>query len=199
MVGKPIGCPSNSTICPLAASWFHKEGYGTLKFKYVPEADQFPLFRAGKVSSLVTYNLTQPLLESPGKRLNMVLFANYGMTHFYGNGIVLNSKWAARHATAAKAFVAATMNGFQYALTHPKAAVAIMTSEFPTLTASTALSQLRLEKGLLASAKAATMACIRNRFVASTVNFDIEGLKLPAADRTLPLTTDAYEPASCAS
>lgn len=106
-----------------------------------------PALLAGKIDAYNTFAITAASTQS---QVNVIPWYNYGLDG-YGNVLVANTNFLAKHPTAAKAFVQATMRGLQFTVDNPSEAgkIAAQAQQGP---AAFFVGELEIAKSYVATA-----------------------------------------------
>ncbi len=107
-------------------AFFRKFG---ISVQTVPQSGTMNLFLRGgvQVASAMWYNEYHQLLNAgmDPEELSIFMFADYGM-NFPEDGIYCREEWRRQHPEVCRAFVAASLEGWQYAFDHPEEALDIV-------------------------------------------------------------------------
>ncbi|WP_126976517.1 ABC transporter substrate-binding protein [Frigidibacter oleivorans] len=108
-----------------------------------------PMLADGQVAAVTGFSFTSALnakrLGVPADDIAVLLMADYGVA-LYGNGIIVNTDFAAANPDAVRGFLSAVAAGWTDAVADPAAAVAALASRNPA--ADMALEQERLEMAI---------------------------------------------------
>jgi len=101
--------------------------------------------------AMITYIFTLPVLQKAAQGGDVVetfVYSDYG-ADFYSDGIGAMEEYLKEKPEVARNFVQATMEGFKYAIEHPKEAIAMLKKHQPQLDEDTALKEIPLLRKLI--------------------------------------------------
>lgn len=111
----------------------------------LPPAQKVPMLVAGKVDVITYYYLGKPLFDKETAHLGgwaSAFFADHGLD-LYSNSIVGTDEYIRKNPSVARAFVKASLKGFQYARTHSDEAVDNLLKSYPTLNRQVTMAALQ--------------------------------------------------------
>ncbi len=97
---------------------------------------------AGKYDSVAVTQFGELVqADAAGQKLDYLDFRDWGTPDFAFLNVLTQKGFAAEHPATVKAFVAATMQGLDWAVAHPEEAVAVYVARHPELKADLLLAQ----------------------------------------------------------
>lgn len=155
--GKTLSDSAGSTQVLFFSAYADLAGIDASKVDWAlvaPDA-KMQIFLADKVHGTAFYTMQLPLMEEKTAAtggVNMLKFGDY--MKVYSNGILSTDEFLSKNADAVKAFVRASMKGWQYAFDHPEEAVGMLQKKFPLLNEKVSLQELAVVKDLMLSPEA---------------------------------------------
>ncbi len=123
----------------------------TLKVVNVTPSARASALISGQVPAIEFFVMSEPGLAAAAKakhaELKTFLLADHGLT-LYSNGIVATDQYLAGHAEIVKNFVAASLRGWRFALSHPKQAVDDEIKFVPSLRPAESVAELEIVRNL---------------------------------------------------
>ncbi|MGH7068410.1 MAG: ABC transporter substrate-binding protein [Acetobacteraceae bacterium] len=123
----------------------------TLKVVNITPSARASALLSHEVPSIEFFVMSEPGLAAAAKarhaELKTFLLADHGLK-LYSNGIVATDKYLAEHPDIVKNFVAASLRGWRFALSHPKQAVEDEIKFVPSLRPAESVAELEIVKGL---------------------------------------------------
>ncbi|MCB2187713.1 MAG: PAS domain S-box protein [Deltaproteobacteria bacterium] len=111
---------------------FQKEGISLDKIHRLPTSFHIDDLITGKTDVFNAYLTNEPYyMEQKGMPYTIIRPSTYGI-HFYGDAVFTSEKEAALHPALVKAFLAATLKGWSYAMEHPEEIIGVILTKYPT-------------------------------------------------------------------
>jgi len=129
--GKTLGAPAADGAYAQWPAFVKKNGIdaGKVKIENVGFPVREPMLVEGKVDAITGFSFSSYMnLRGRGiaqDDINVMLMRNLGL-ELYGNGIIVDSEYAARNPKIVQGFVKATLKGWQDAIADPKGAIAAL-------------------------------------------------------------------------
>jgi NitT/TauT family transport system substrate-binding protein len=129
LVGLKVGSNTGSYITNIARAMMRKEGLdpSTLQMESIEPSARIAMLATRKIPAIDFFVITKPAMERAVKDAKVVtfLFADHGLD-LYSNGIGAKESFLKEHPETMKAFVRATLKGYQYAFRHKDEAADII-------------------------------------------------------------------------
>ncbi|PJJ65358.1 ABC transporter substrate-binding protein [Compostimonas suwonensis] len=123
----------------------------TINWQQVAPQSLNQTFLSGQADAMVTYVLTDPVLQGAapqGEEVEHFTFGEMGVD-LLNNGLITKKSYLDENPDVVKAVTQATVKGYEYAFEHPEEAVDLMMKEVPTLNRDDAIKEIALIKGIV--------------------------------------------------
>lgn len=197
LIGKRIGVPAGSSQATMLPLFFEANGIAEsdVVLNNMPTASMVPALLQGSVDAILgSVDDYQIQLRAQGAEIDRFTFAEHGVPTV-STSIFASEKFIAENPDVLKAFIAASLKGWSFALDNPEKAVEHLKATFPEMDAALAAQQLAAIPELFCSGdtqfvgKATDAHWVQTQDLLSQV-----GLLPPGNDPTMYYTND-YLPA----
>jgi NitT/TauT family transport system substrate-binding protein len=194
--GKKVGVPSGSsqtTMLPL----FLKANHLTeadVNLINMPPTSMVPSLLQGQVDAILgSMDAYQIQAESQGAELDTYRFADYGVPTV-STSIFANDTYIKEHPDVVKNFIAASLEGWSFALDHPEKAVKDLKTVFPEMNEALATRELAAITPLFCSGGAKYIGKAEDALWVKSQDLLSEVKLLPAGRDPKSYYTNAYLP-----
>jgi NitT/TauT family transport system substrate-binding protein len=194
--GKKVGVPSGSsqtTMLPL----FLKANHLTeadVNLINMPPTSMVPSLLQGQVDAILgSMDAYQIQAESQGVELDTYRFADYGVPTV-STSIFANDTYIKEHPDVVKNFIAASLEGWSFALDHPEKAVKDLKTVFPEMNEALATRELAAITPLFCSGGAKYIGKAEDALWVKSQDLLSEVKLLPAGRDPKSYYTNAYLP-----
>lgn len=200
--GRTIAAPAGDAARRLFPVFAEANGFDDKKVKWltVDAALREPTLARGQADAIVGFSFTSLLnLENIGVSADKVRVMPYSASvrGLYGNAVIARPDWLKRNPAAAKAFLQATVQGFQNTIKNPKAAIGSVKKRDPLINEALELKRLNLalkNNILTADARAFGLGQVRQDRLASGIKLVSKAYDLPGSLKPSEVFTAQYLP-----
>ena len=149
--GLRVGSNSGSYISNIAKAMMRKEGLdpNKLTVESIEPSARIAMLATRKIPAIDFFIMTKPAMERAVKdaKVTTFLFADHGLD-LYSNGIGAKESYLKENPEVVKAFVRATLRGYQYALKHPVEAAELIQKHAKALNNQITVEELKIVEDL---------------------------------------------------
>ena len=150
-VGLKVGSNSGSYITNIARAMMRKEGLdpNTLQMESIEPSARIAMLATRKIPAIDFFIITKPAMERAVKdaKVTTFLFADHGLD-LYSNGIGAKESFLKENPETVKAFVRATLKGYQYAFKNKSEAADIVQKYAKALNKDITVEELAIVEDL---------------------------------------------------
>jgi NitT/TauT family transport system substrate-binding protein len=150
-VGLKVGSNAGSYISNIAKAMMRKEGLdpSKLSVESIEPSARIAMLATRKIPAIDFFIMTKPAMERAVKDAKVVtfLFADHGLD-LYSNGIGAKESYLKENPEVVKAFVRATLKGYQYAFKNPKEAAELIQKHAKALNNQITVDELKIVEEL---------------------------------------------------
>jgi NitT/TauT family transport system substrate-binding protein len=195
LVGLKVGSNTGSYITNIARAMMRNEGLdpNTLQMESIEPSARIAMLATRKIPAIDFFIITKPAMERAVKDAKVVtfLFADHGLD-LYSNGIGATEAYLKEHPDTVKAFVRATLKGYQYAFRHKAEAADIIQKYAKALNKDITIQELGIVEDLTVTpeVKKAGIGSFTPERMATSVKWMAENGGFPA--EKAPKPADVY-------
>jgi NitT/TauT family transport system substrate-binding protein len=149
--GLRVGSNSGSYISNIAKAMMRKAGLDPNKLivESIEPSARIAMLATRKIPAIDFFIMTKPAMERAVKdaKVTTFLFADHGLD-LYSNGIGAKDSYLKENPEVVKAFVRATLRGYQYALKHPAEAAELIQKHAKALNNQITVEELKIVEDL---------------------------------------------------
>jgi len=149
--GLKVGSNAGSYISNIAKAMMRKEGLdpNKLSVESIEPSARIAMLVTRKIPAIDFFIITRPAMERAVKDAKVVtfLFADHGLD-LYSNGIGAKESYLKENPEVVKAFVRATLRGYQYAFKHPQEAAEMIQKHAKALNNEITVDELKIVEEL---------------------------------------------------
>jgi NitT/TauT family transport system substrate-binding protein len=150
-VGLKVGSNAGSYISNIAKAMMRKEGLdpSKLSVESIEPSARIAMLATRKIPAIDFFIMTKPAMDRAVKDAKVVtfLFADHGLD-LYSNGIGAKESYLKENPEVVKAFVRATLKGYQYAFRNPKEAAELIQKHAKALNNQITVEELKIVEEL---------------------------------------------------
>jgi NitT/TauT family transport system substrate-binding protein len=154
LVGLKVGSNAGSFIPSIAKALMRKNGLDPNKLlvESIEPAARIAMLVTDKIPAIDFFNISRPALERAAKeaknaQVRTFLFADHGLD-LYSNGIGATETYLKENPEVVKAFVRATLRGYQYTFKHFEESAEIIQKYSKALKNDITVEELKIVEGL---------------------------------------------------
>jgi NitT/TauT family transport system substrate-binding protein len=152
--GLTVGSNAGSFIPSIAKALMRKNGFdpNKLKVESIEPSARIAMLVTDKIAAIDFFNITRPAVERAAKeaknaKVRTFLFADHGLD-LYSNGIGATETYLKENPEVVKAFVRATLRGYQYTFKHFQEAAEIIQKYSKALKNDITVEELKIVEEL---------------------------------------------------
>jgi NitT/TauT family transport system substrate-binding protein len=157
--GLRVGSNAGSYISNIARAMMRKNGLDPSKLtvESIEPSARIAMLATRKIPAIDFFITTKPAMERAVTDAKVVtfLFADHGLD-LYSNGIGARESYLKENPDVVKAFVRATLRGYQYAFQHPAEAAEMIQKHAKALNAAITVEELKIVEDLAATPEVKT-------------------------------------------
>jgi NitT/TauT family transport system substrate-binding protein len=150
-VGLKVGSNAGSYISNIARAMMRKEGLdpNKLTMESIEPSARIAMLATRKIEAIDFFIITKPAMDRAVKDAKVVtfLFADHGLD-LYSNGIGAKESFIKENPEVMKAFVRATLRGYQYAFKNPQEAAELIQKHAKALNNQITVEELKIVEDL---------------------------------------------------